>query len=83
MLKTKDRIWYTQYDLDQYDPDLDMTALDAILDGGAPPSHVVDQAALIPEPWKLPLIIFILLFAAAAFAFAWAFWLDYQIMRDE
>lgn len=81
MLKTKDRFWDTQYDMDQYDPDLDMTALDAILDGGAPPSHVVDQAALIPELWKLPLIIFILVFTAAAFA--WAFRLDYQIMRDE
>lgn len=81
MLKAKAITLLTQYDLDQFDPDLDMTALDAILDGGAPPSHVVDNAMLIPEAWKLPLIILILVYTAASFI--WAFWLDFQSMRDK
>ena len=61
--------------IDEYDPDLDLTRTDVLLDGGGIPFHANNPLPLSPE-WRLWLtVICIIVFIAY---FGWAFWHEYR-----
>ncbi|NJM67557.1 MAG: hypothetical protein HC851_18735 [Acaryochloris sp. RU_4_1] len=62
-----------------YDPDLGISAWDALLDGGAPPSRVLNSELPIPRSWYPVLTVACLIIFAVAFG--WAFWSDHRQER--
>lgn len=73
MLKIRDITFLTQYNFDQYDPDLEMTVLDAILDGGAPPPHAMDRQLVILHEWYPVVFIIALLCLIGLFIWNWRY----------
>ncbi|NJR56834.1 MAG: hypothetical protein HC768_21200 [Acaryochloris sp. CRU_2_0] len=59
----------------------DITVIDALLDGGAPPLRVMDHQLPIPRSWYAPLSAIIVVFFVASLV--WTSWRDYHSGRLE